>query len=394
MRLYLFNPENDLAIAFGGINYTPPPAAQLIGNELAVLPLWYADEVESVTLLVPQELPDDFLNTPAQLGIKATSITLSQINPDAVEQINVWGWSLALARRLANKGFRQELLPTIEQCQAIRRLSHRSFAAEVGRYLHSHIDYPLPEIPIELHTPDEVRDFTNQPEQKLLKAPWSGSGRGLYWNLYGYDQALSQWSNGVLQKQGMLMGEPVYDKISDWAMEFYSDGESVRFAGYSSFLTDNHGAYRGNRLVGDQVLEQELIHAVGEEIITAVKQVLIDYFTFHIAPVYTGYFGVDMMLYHNDEGETLLHPFVEINLRMNMGMVARKIADRFIAPGIEGVYRVDFLPRSGELYRDHLSRSKENPPYIADGRLHHGYLALTPVLPGSRYRASIEIIRK
>ena len=44
MNLYLFNPENDLAIAFGGENYTPPPAAQLIGKELSALPLWYADE--------------------------------------------------------------------------------------------------------------------------------------------------------------------------------------------------------------------------------------------------------------------------------------------------------------------------------------------------------------
>ena len=42
MNLYLFNPENDLAIAFGGENYTPPPAAQLIGKELSALPLWYA----------------------------------------------------------------------------------------------------------------------------------------------------------------------------------------------------------------------------------------------------------------------------------------------------------------------------------------------------------------
>ena len=42
----------------------------------------------------------------------------------------------------------------------------------------------------------------------------------------------------------MLMGEPVYDKISDWAMEFHSDGFEVKFAGYSSFLTDRHGAYK------------------------------------------------------------------------------------------------------------------------------------------------------
>ena len=55
MNLYLFNPENDLAIAFGGENYTPPPAAQLIGKELSTLPLWYADD--DTTIYIPDKLP-------------------------------------------------------------------------------------------------------------------------------------------------------------------------------------------------------------------------------------------------------------------------------------------------------------------------------------------------
>ncbi len=391
MKLYLFNPENDLAIAFGGINYTPPPAAQLIGRELATLPIWYADEKEDFTVLLPEELPDDFINLPAQLGIEASVATLPQIDPAQVEQINVWGWSLALAKRLETKGFAPKILPNEEQCQAIRRLSHRGFAAEVGRYLHQCIDYPLPAIPIELHTPHEVKAFTDQPQQRLLKAPWSGSGRGLYWNLYGYDTPLSRWSNGILQKQGMLMGEPVYDKIEDWAMEFYSNGETVQFAGYSSFLTDNHGAYKGNRLADDKTLETQLAQAVGGTIINQVKTALIDYFTRHVAPFYTGYFGIDMMTYRHTQGETLLHPFVEINLRMNMGMVARRIADRFIATGTTGTYRVDFQSKPGALYRDHLDRLQGNPPHIIDGKLHRGYLTLTPVLPHSRYRACIEL---
>ena len=35
MILYIFNPENDLALADGGANYCPPPAAALIAHELA-----------------------------------------------------------------------------------------------------------------------------------------------------------------------------------------------------------------------------------------------------------------------------------------------------------------------------------------------------------------------
>ena len=391
VNLYLFNPENDLAIAFGGENYTPPPAAQLIGRELALLPLWYADYNAPIYVVSPDEAPIDFLHAIAPLGLQVHTVAPRQIDSAMVKQVNVWGWNRDLAKRLRLAGIDSSLLPSAQQCDTLRRLSHRRFAAEAGRFLGEQIDYPFPRLPVELHTPDEVRAFTEQDERKVLKAPWSGSGRGLYWNLYGYDTALAQWSNGALQKQGVLMGEPVYDKINDWAMEFFSDGSRAVFAGYSSFLTDSHGAYKENRLADNDSLERELADAVGMEIIAAVKQALTEFFTTHVAPHYTGYFGIDMMTYRDSQGIVRLHPFVEINLRMNMGMVARKIADRFLEPGKRGIYRVDYFPKVGELYHDHITRQAQYPIQIIDGKFRSGYFALTPVLPHSRYRASIEI---
>ena len=391
VNLYLFNPENDLAIAFGGVNYTPPPAAQLIGRELSLLPLWYADEGTPTIIAPPDSVPDDFRRSLEPLGLSVSTITWPQLAECRVDHVNVWGWNHDLTRRLRLTGVAETLLPTPAQCDRIRALSHRRLATEVGQYLSGHIDYPFPKLPIELHTPNEVRAFTEQPEHRVLKAPWSGSGRGLYWNLYGYDRSLAQWSNGVLQKQGVLMGEPFYDKVSDWAMEFHSDGRRVTFAGYSSFLTDGHGAYKSNRLATDDLLCRELCSAVGDDLIEQVRKSLIDFFTTRIASCYRGYFGVDMMLYRTSDGTVRLHPFVEVNLRMNMGMVARRIADRFVAEGCEGVYRVDYYPRKSELYHDHLERQHENPAVIRQGKFVKGYFALTPVWPHSRYRASIEV---
>lgn len=391
VNLYLFNPENDLAIAFGGVNYTPPPAAQLIGRELSLLPLWYADEGTPTIIAPPDSVSDDFRRSLEPLGLSVSTITWPQLAECRVDHVNVWGWNHDLTRRLRLTGVAETLLPTPAQCDQIRALSHRRLATEVGQYLSGHIDYPFPKLPIELHTPNEVRTFTEQPEHRVLKAPWSGSGRGLYWNLYGYDRSLAQWSNGVLQKQGVLMGEPFYDKVSDWAMEFHSDGRRVTFAGYSSFLTDGHGAYKSNRLATDDLLCRELCSAVGDDLIEQVRKSLIDFFTTRIASYYRGYFGVDMMLYRTSDGTVRLHPFVEVNLRMNMGMVARRIADRFVAEGCEGVYRVDYYPRKSELYHDHLERQHENPAVIRQGKFVKGYFALTPVWPHSRYRASIEV---
>ena len=41
-ELYIFNPENDLALAFGEEGYTAPPAARQLRRDLQMLPAWYA----------------------------------------------------------------------------------------------------------------------------------------------------------------------------------------------------------------------------------------------------------------------------------------------------------------------------------------------------------------
>ena len=50
MKLHIFNPENDLALADGGANYCPTPAAAYIAYDLASLPLWFAGEQDCVVL--------------------------------------------------------------------------------------------------------------------------------------------------------------------------------------------------------------------------------------------------------------------------------------------------------------------------------------------------------
>ena len=154
MNLYLFNPENDLAIAFGGENYTPPPAAQLIGKELSALPLWYADD--DTTIYIPDKLPSDFLHTLAPLNLKISTVTPDRLDGAQVKQIHVWGWNRDLIKRLRLAGIDKTLLPSARQCDTIRELSHRKFSAEIGKYLRNRIDYPFPELPVELHTADEI----------------------------------------------------------------------------------------------------------------------------------------------------------------------------------------------------------------------------------------------
>ena len=90
------------------------------------------------------------------------------------------------------------------------------------------------------------------------KPPWSGSGKGLCRTRGVYDLVTARWTQGVLRRQGEVVGEPFWDKESDMAMEFYSDGDRVVFAGYSWFTTDERGAYKGNLLLSDAAIEARI----------------------------------------------------------------------------------------------------------------------------------------
>lgn len=42
MKLYLFNPDSDLALASNEENYMAPASARRMIQDLALLPMWYA----------------------------------------------------------------------------------------------------------------------------------------------------------------------------------------------------------------------------------------------------------------------------------------------------------------------------------------------------------------
>jgi hypothetical protein len=85
-----------------------------------------------------------------------------------------------------------------------------------------------------------------------------------------------------------------------------------------------------NRLLPDEQIVQTLAGYVASETLQAVRLLLQDVLQKMIGTDYAGYLGVDMMICR--EGENfLVHPCVEINLRMNMGVVARLFYDRYVA---------------------------------------------------------------
>lgn len=59
MKLYLFNPDSDLALANNEENYIAPASARRMARDLALLPMWYAGSDSAV--LAPSAYNADFL---------------------------------------------------------------------------------------------------------------------------------------------------------------------------------------------------------------------------------------------------------------------------------------------------------------------------------------------
>ena len=137
MRLHIFNPEHDIALAADLANFTSPHAGRQLRHDLGFLPALWAeegdvvvvDDVElaqqslrkTVTAALKKKVATRFNNV--QLVSGASGLTLDSVSP--------WGWDRAVRARLQRCGVGDSLLPTDEQMDLVRRLSHRRVAMQL-----------------------------------------------------------------------------------------------------------------------------------------------------------------------------------------------------------------------------------------------------------------------
>ena len=388
--LYLFNPEHDLALASGEANYMAPASARRMASELALLPMWYAEEGSAV--LAPSAYNLNYLKQMQELlDIPVHLITEPELAIEQDLDIRPWGWDVALRKRLSVLGVDEVLLPSMGQLNDLREYSHRSKAVAL-----------LPELQLNecfcgesyyLKTPEEWKRFVEGRKECLLKAPLSGSGKGLNWCKGIFTPFISGWCTRVAASQGGVIAEPIYNKVEDFAMEFYSDGAGeLTFVGYSLFHTGKSGMYEGNRLLSNGAIRKQLAQYIPLEALMDLENCLKYRLSALVGTVYKGYLGVDMMICRFPENEKSvfrIHPCVEINLRMNMGVIARFLHDRYVRPGSTGRFVIDYHPSEGEALQEHERMSATYPLEIREGRVYSGYLPLVPVHRRSCYRAWI-----
>lgn len=294
--LYVFNPENDMALADGHPGYTPPVQIQQMRRELWWLPQWWAEDEDIVW------------NGEERLNLSDDT------------RILPWGWSPALCHQLQQAGVQESLLPSRKELEHLRQLSHRQTAVSLLEELRS-------ELPLDGHfagnsvlcrSIEEAEETANTYGEALLKSPWSSSGRGL---MRTDNPQWKAWASRILKAQGSIVVEQFLHKVSDFALEFWLDGKGgVEYRGLSLFYTNERGAYLGNWVAP----EEQKLAWLAQYIPLPYLQEIRRWWEERLSRFdYEGPVGIDMML--AQEG---ICPCIEVNWRWTMGLVSCLVAEQ------------------------------------------------------------------
>ncbi len=436
--MYLFNPDNDLALANFSPNYTPPASATRMAEELAVLPIWYAGEdpimagrngimggenigfvgsdvlvdgetavadartsgcdtvmaavnretTEGTKVIAGGELNRSFLEAVNKvLPVESSLIPFSDIALYPQREIVPWGWNPALCKKLLSMDVAKEQIPTKEELRRLREYADRQHAVRILGELQAEEAAFCGESRYFTSLEDLLAYLQSFSGDKLLKMPLSGSGKGLIRVLGAITDKQIDWCRRVIRGQGGVVAEPVLRKVEDFAMEFYLKDGNTSFASYSLFRASTSGAYLGNELLSDALILEKLSRYIPIRLLEDLRASL----TAKLAasfPRYNGYAGVDMMICETEDGYRI-QPCVEINMRMNMGMVARIFYNRFMAADGMGTFTVDYFKNPGDALAFHQKMQQESPLKVQQGRIISGYLALTPIIEATRFAAYV-----
>lgn len=379
-RLFIFNPDCELAIANGGKYYMPPSNIVQMAEDLAFLPAYLGGAGDKVLV---KNMPDEYFMKTVIRPLRVACCPVTEENC-AVGGLRgmAWGSSPRMNHWLACRGMGEEW--RTEQKDWYSRKTALEGLIRLQKKL-PFIEKSI--IPRVCQRITEIEEFIREGSY-IVKAPWSSSGKGILCVEKSLAEKEKEWISGMLGRQGYLMLEKKLQKVQDFAMEFRAEEGKVVFIGWSAFTTGSRGEYRGNYIGPQSKVENSLNAAVGYPLTEQLKETMPEILK-GLLPIYKGYLGVDMMLYRDTEGKMRVHPCLEINLRCNMGIVALFLSERYLNEGSEGMFSIRFYPKKGEAVTEYQRLLQDMPPLYKNNRICSGYLNLTPVTASTCFIASV-----
>ncbi len=383
--IHLFNPEHDDALAHHTANYLPDKASARLAADLCTLPAWLA-KADDTIVVTDAAVAQEWARHEAVEQLLPPLTFAQSIVPDTADTPMPWGWDRAVKRRFER--LKLTSLPTDAAINALRDVSHRRTAqALLGR-----LRADLPDLVGEmscLTTEASVKTAVEVPFTTLLKAPWSGSGRGLRRGFGSFVPPLTGWVANLLDRQGAVMVEPFYHRLRDFAMEFYLTPSECRYLGLSLFSTTGIGGYAGNIVASDEALLADISRGLPTDLLPKLKDLLLFHLPALVGSRYTGFVGIDMMTVMTDDGTTAVHPCVEINFRRTMGHVSVALA-QYVCADRRAEFRLLYA-KTPQLLTQEVSMLNTDTAVVRDRKLYAGYLPLTPLTADSRFHACLYV---
>lgn len=309
MKLLLFNPETEYALASGASFYTPPSRIDSMRRERQLLPEAWADPGDAILI------DDDAVLTSDCRLVRWKDVgSFFTENPGAIVQ--PWGWNHALRKRLLLAGAPLSALPEEPFIDLVRNLAHRRTTSLLTEEWNLRTGMQV-DVPTELFSEEECLEFLRSHPGCWMKAPWSSSGRGVINTAADMTEVLvGQWCRGIIRRQGSVIAETGADKMADFATEWKMEGEDLQYLGLSCFQTSRRGKYIANENLPQRDLACRF-DAISSIPISRVVEIQKDVLKSVLAG-YQGRLGVDMIV----EADGALRPFTEVNLRRTMGMLS------------------------------------------------------------------------
>ena len=395
-----------MEILCGKSHYTPPYTVQKMAVDLELLPIWYGGSgsftlvrnIKSTAFIT--SLPKEYkqlLSSPMILNLMMKELYKRKKmgeKPNLPPLIaTCWGVSprcIATFNELKQAGMDIEIPEWKEEYAT---MTHRQTSALCLATLQSYIPIiPFVEIPKFFSDLESLTQYVAENRAPfMIKTPFSSSGRGLYRLDYNtLDTRAVSWIKGALKKQTMVSIEPVLDKLLDFAMAFYSDGKGVvTYVGLSIFETQSQGQFVECLLGTQEYLLQRLSEYISFEDYMFLAEQIRLVVQEKVGSAYTGYLGVDMLIYKTEDGNYGIHPFVEMNLRYTMGIVAMKLSKHFLHPESNGVMRIVYYIY--DALQEHQKLVEASPLVLEDTKIRSGYLSLCPVYTDTHYVAMIHV---
>lgn len=264
MKIFVYNPESDYALADFSPTYNPPAKVLKIRRKGAFCQLALAEPGDAVLLLDPideiiseigVEACNSALKRAEEKGVRILTLaelpafTIKAFESKVIEsgeqlQFSPWGWNPAIKQMLKRHlkpafsrypEAEDNLLPSDDYIGIIRKLSHRRITIPFNELLNKNlrsaglgIAYISP-IPLEFNDCQnncvETMAWEAENHPAFFKAPWSSSGRGILFTENMEPTKIRQWISGIMRRQGSVMAETAAAKVLDFATEWKISSE-------------------------------------------------------------------------------------------------------------------------------------------------------------------------